>query len=194
MIVRNLMRAAGLAALVLVATVSTASAQVGVGVKGGVVFPSFSSDDLDFKNKTGYEAGLFLGGNRTGVVGAQVEFNWLQKKTDVAGVGDLKIDYFQIPVLLRLNAGTSSSNNFDFYVIVGPALSFKIGDEVEGIQLDDAFETVEFGLVAGAGIEISRFILEGRYEKGFNAINNNFHDVSDINTQSFAILAGVRFK
>ena len=104
---------------------------------------------------------------------------------------DIRIDYLQVPVLLRLNAGTDA---FAFYGIAGPAVSLKLGDEVQGVTLDDGFEGADVGLVFGGGVEITRIIIEGRYEKGFRRINDNFFDTTEIKSQSFTILFGVRFK
>ena len=57
-----------------------AGRSAGVGIKFGPTFATFSSDALDFDNRTGIHAGLFVGGSRDKVVGLQTEFNWLRKK------------------------------------------------------------------------------------------------------------------
>src|SRR5262245_35290040 len=66
---------------------STATAQ-GFGVKGGPTFSDFSSDALDFNNKTGFQAGAFFGGNRSGFLGWQGEGNWIRKETEVSATGN----------------------------------------------------------------------------------------------------------
>ena len=104
------MTLAALIALALVGSSSRAAAQ-GAGIKFGPTFATFSSDALDFDTRTGVHAGLFLGGSRDKVVGVQTEFNWLRKKGESAGQL-IRIDYLQVPVLLRLNAGSSSANGF----------------------------------------------------------------------------------
>ena len=184
-------RAIALTALALVVFASPAIAQ---GIKFGPTFATFSSDALDFKSRTGIHAGLFVGGSRDKTVGLQTEFNWLRKKAGTQSGQNIRIDYFQLPVLLRVNGGSSSANGFGVYGIVGPAVSLKIGDEVEGFTLDDGFEGADVSLVFGGGIEIARIIVEGRYEKGFRRINNSFSAPSDIKTQAFTILFGVRFR
>src|SRR5687768_13386544 len=183
-------RAIALTALALVFVASPAAAQ---GIKFGPTFATFSSDALDFKTRTGIHAGVFVGGGRDKVVGMQTEFNWLRKKAETNG-NQISIDYFQLPVLLRVNGGSSSANGFAVYGIVGPAVSLKIADEVEGFTLDDGFEGADVSLVFGGGIEVARIIVEGRYEKGFRRINNSFSEPSPIKTQAFTILFGVRFR
>ena len=182
-----------LAVFVLVGWSSPAAAQ-GAGIKFGPTFATFSSEALDFDTRTGIHAGLFLGGSRDKVVGVQTEFNWLRKKTETASGQLIRIDYLQIPVLLRLNAGSSSANGFAAYGIVGPAVELKIGDEIDGITVDDRFEGADVSLVFGGGIEIVRIILEARYEKGLRRINNSFNDFDEIKKQAFTILFGFRFK
>ncbi|HET9469163.1 MAG TPA: hypothetical protein VFO48_12150, partial [Vicinamibacterales bacterium] len=75
-------RLAVLAALSLAILVSDASAQ-GAGIKVGPTFDEFSGDALDFDNRTGIHAGIFLGGSRDNVLGFQTEINWLRKKTEL---------------------------------------------------------------------------------------------------------------
>ena len=186
------MTLAALVVLALVGSSSPAAAQ-GVGIKFGPTFATFSSEALDFKTRTGVHAGLFLGGSRDKVVGLQTEFNWLRKKTETPAGQQIKIDYFQVPVLLRLNAGSSSASGFAAYGIVGPAIELKIADDIEGVTVDDGFEGADVSLVFGGGIEIVRIIVEGRYEKGLRRINNSFSNFAEIKKQAFTILFGFRF-
>jgi hypothetical protein len=179
-------------AVSIVASAQTAVAQ-GVGVKIGPTFDEFSGEALDFDSRTGVQAGIFFGGNRDGSVGVQGEINWLRKKTELAA-RDIRIDYLQVPVLLRLNAGSRSTRGVAAYGIIGPAMELKIADEIEGVTVDDGFEGADMSLVFGGGIEAARIIVEGRYEKGLRRINNTFSDFSDIKKQAFTILFGVRFR
>ena len=179
--------------LVFIGSASTAAAQ-GIGIKFGPTFASFSSDALDFDNRTGVHGGIFFGGNRDGVLGVQSEINWLRKNVETESGPNIRIDYLQVPVLLRLNAGTNSTSGFVAYGIAGPAFELKVADEVEGVTLDDGFEGTDVSLVFGGGIEFARIIVEGRYEKGLRRINNTFSDFTEIKKQAFTILFGVRFR
>ena len=183
------------AALVIIAAAWSAPAAEAQGIKFGPTFAKFSSDARDFDTRTGWHGGIFFGGNRSGVFGLQTEINWIRKNSSNQAIAqDIRVDYLQIPVLLRLNAGTDSANGFVAYGIAGPAVSLKIGDEIEGVTIDDTFEGADVGIVFGGGVEITRIILEARYEKGFRRINDNFLDTDEIKSQSFTILFGVRFK
>ena len=192
MMIRSAARFAILAVLAVFVSASPVAAQ---GIKFGPTFASFSSDALDFSTRTGIHAGIFFGGNRDGVVGVQTELNWIRKnaQTEPEGIG-FRIDYVQIPLLLRLNAGSSSSSGFVAYGIVGPAAEVKVADEIEGFTLDDGFEGADVSLVFGGGIEIARIIVEGRYSKGFRRINDTLSSADEIKSQSFTILFGLRFR
>ena len=178
-----------LAAVGILVTSTPVFAQgVGIGVKGGAVFASFTPGDLDLDRRTGWQVGGFLGGNRTGTVGVMGEINFIQKRS--AG---FEINYVQLPVLLRVNIGSKSKSGVSVYGIGGPALDIKISDDVTGIDLDDAFESVDVEIIAGAGIELSRFIIEGRYTWGLRQVNKQFSEVDEIKTRAAAILFGIRF-
>jgi hypothetical protein len=194
MTLRSLVRVAALAVLVVFGCTRTAAAQ-GAGIKFGPTFTEFSSDALDYKNRTGIHAGLFFGGNRDGLLGLQTELNWIRKKSEPEGGGaQIRIDYLQVPVLLRLNIGSSSTSGPAVYALGGPAVDLKIADEVEGITLDDGFEGADVDLVFGGGIEVARIILEGRWDKGFRRINKTFSDLTEIKKQTFTVLVGIRFR
>jgi hypothetical protein len=191
-------RLAMLSTLVLIATAPSASAQ---GLKFGPTFAKFSSEALDFKTRTGIHAGLFFGGGRDKVVGLQTEINWLRRNTESAAGQQIRIDYLQVPVLARVNAGSSSASGPAAYAIFGPAVELKIADEIKGLTLDDGFEGADVSLLFGGGFEVAHIIVEGRYDKGLRRINSTFSNFAEtlgnsagIKKQSFTILFGVRFK
>jgi len=173
--------------------VASAARAQGVALKFGPTFTEFSSDALDYNNRTGIHMGIAFGGNRDGVIGLQSELNFVRKKSEVAGTNQqIRIDYVQLPILLRLNIGSSSASGPSIYGIAGPAFDIKVGDEVEGLTLDRGFEGADITMVFGGGIEIARVILEGRWDKGLRQINNTFSDLIEIKKQTFTVLVGVR--
>jgi hypothetical protein len=190
---RPFFRLAALAALVLVGQASVATAQ-GVGIKVGPTFAEFSDEALDFDTRTGIHAGIFVGGSRDNVLGFQTEFNWLRKNAATQSGQEIRIDYLQIPALLRLNVGSGSANGPAVYGIVGPALELKIADEIEGFTLTDTFEGADVSLLFGGGFEVLHIIIEARYEKGLRRINKTFSNFAEIKKESFTILFGLRFK
>jgi hypothetical protein len=190
-------RVLALGLLLAVGASGTALAQgIGVGVKGGLVYPDFSVDlsDYNYNSKTGWQAGMWFGGNRDGIVGVQVEINYLQKKGETqSGNGDFTINYLQVPILLRLNTPAQTKNSFQLYGVVGPSFDFKVSDSFNGINLIDEFEGTDVGIMGGVGIDVARIIVEGRYTYGLRQINKSFSDVAELKSHAFALLFGVRF-
>jgi opacity protein-like surface antigen len=171
----------------------TASAQ-GFGIKGGPTFSEFSSDALDFSNKTGTELGIFYGLSRSGLFGFQGEANWLRKKTE-GPTGEIRVDYVQFATLLRLNVGSRSASGFALYGFIGPGWDVKVADSTEGINVSDVWKGWDIGLIYGGGVEFQRIIVEGRYEQGLKQINNNiFGGTAEVTSNSVSILFGFRFK
>lgn len=184
-----------MAAVVVLGGWATASAQgAGVGIKGGVVFPDFTTDALELKGRTGWQGGIWFGGNREGVVGVQGEVNFLQNRAESELVpGDTaKLNYLQVPVLLRIH-NPSRASGFQVYGIVGPSFDVKISETIEGVSFtSDSFETLNVGAMVGAGIEFARVSVEGRYSRGLRNISKDL-EATELKSHSFALLLGVRF-
>ena len=183
----------GVLVAMFLAVPGVAKAQgVGVGVKGGYLYSSFDfenlSDVLDSSN--GWMAGLFFGGNRPGRVGVMGEIN-LQAKRGEAEMGSATIYYAQVPVLLRINGGSRSTSGVSGYGIIGPAIDLKIGEDLGNLDIDD-IESGDVSLVVGAGVEITRLIIEARGTWGLRNIVKGAEG-ADVKTRTFAILLGVRF-
>jgi hypothetical protein len=175
----------------------------GIGVKGGVLFPDFRAANIDLNNKTGWQAGLFFGGNRPGIFGFQIEVNYLRQETDLNGLppnnssATIQLDYIQVPLLLRMNIGTKSKNKFAIYGIAGPSIDAKVRERITagGQTTSDAdvFLDYNISLLFGGGVEISRIIIEGRYAVGLKVLDDNDQFAPDLKVNSFAVLAGIRF-
>jgi hypothetical protein len=67
--------------------------------------------------------------------------------------------------------------------------------EANGIDVKKGYESLDLGILGGVGIEITRFLVEGRFNKGLrNALkSDNLTNFGDIKTRSFAVLFGIRF-
>ena len=183
-VVRGLTGVVALTSMLLVAPALAGAQGIGVGVKGGFLHSSFDATDA-LDSGEGWQAGLFFGGNRNGTVGFMGEFNVQARKS-----GDATVYYFQVPALLRLNFGSSSSSGPSVYGIAGPALDLNFGEDLEASV--DAVESLDVSIVAGIGFELARFIVEARGSWGFRNIAKQSSQL-DVKTTTFAILAGLRF-
>jgi hypothetical protein len=174
--------------LLLLLALPAASQAQGVGVKGGFLYPTFKFNDFDqvINGNTGWMAGLFFADRAPGVHAA-AELNFLQKKGTYNNE-NLSINYFQIPIFVRGNFGSTGAIG---YVFGGPNFDFKIG-EGSKITLFNDYAGFDFGLTAGVGGEFSLFIVEIRGTWGLRNIAKDF-TASELKTRSFAGLIGIRF-
>lgn len=186
-----------LGVLAILVMAQPAQAQgVGFGIKGGPIYTKFSSEVVDFESRTGFQGGIFVGGNRNGVFGGQLEILYAKKSTETERLG-LKTDayFIQLPLLLRLNIGSSNRNGFIAYAIGGPSFDINLKAEQNDLDIKDNYESFDVGLVGGGGIEIARIILEGRYSWGLRNVLDATIDreFTDIKSNSFSVLVGFRF-
>ena len=169
---------------------------IGIGVKGGWLFSDLTAEGIEFDQRSGWQVGAFFGGNRPGLVGVMAEVNYGKKG---AKLGDLDYDvnFVSVPVVLRVNGGSKSLSGVSGYGIVGPQLDWLISPERDGVgvDIDDDTEGFELSLVAGAGVEITRFIVELRYIHGLRSISKTFDlpESAELKSKAFAILFGIRF-
>ena len=125
-----------------------------------------------------------------------MELNFLQKK----GKGELtssptaSLNYLDVPVFMRISAGTHTTGGVDLYFLVGPAFDFKVSETVGGTTVTDGFQGFDVGISGALGIELTRIMIEGRYTYGLRNINKNFTETTDLKSQSVALLFGLRFK
>ena len=60
-------------------------------------------------------------------------------------------------------------------------------------DVGDQVETFDFGLVAGAGIDFGRMILDARQSWGLSNINKDPGDDEKVETRTFSVMLGIRF-
>ncbi|WP_196884929.1 outer membrane beta-barrel protein [Aureivirga sp. CE67] len=147
------------------------NAQIGFGAKAGLNFGKtgdFSAigQSISADNKTGYSAGVWLR-VKVPVIGLYVrpELSYVRinSEYDVAGKRDYSLDRFDIPVLF----GTKILKIGNIFV--GPNFQYAIGND---FKFDDIKETdssdFSVGLVIGAGVELGKFGVDIRWEKGLS--------------------------
>jgi hypothetical protein len=135
----------------------------------------------------GYGYGGFLGFNLSDHVGLQAEviYSQLAQQYKIADrVNNIRIDYINIPLLLRLNTGYSKPVNLNF--VIGPQFGINVGSAVDvedngnsttTVQTKLAVKSGDVGIAYGAGLDFSL----GGYTKlglGFRGVYG-LVDVSD---------------
>lgn len=144
--------------IVALAMPASAWAQVGGGIKAGVNFAKVSGSDDDPGNRIGFTAGVFLTTNQ-GLFALQPEVIFSMQGSKFT-FGTAKIDYVQVPILLRI--GSSAKNKASVYGLVGPSFGLLVQDE----NWSDPIDRSDVGLVVGAGVTITRLLVEARYTAG----------------------------
>jgi hypothetical protein len=182
----------------------------GIGALGGINWTSVKTETNDFEidtnTGTGWQLGIWFGGNRDGRAGLMGEISYGTKKVKLinpVGTGDIVAEntYVQIPVLLRINTGARERDKPSLYFLVGPVFDIKIKSNEEFTDLftdpDEVYEGLEIGLMVGAGFEVVRIGIEGRYSWGLrnvlgtDAANNSGFGSTKFNTLS--LVAKIRF-
>jgi Outer membrane protein beta-barrel domain len=192
-------------ALALVAAASAASAQgMEIGVKGGLSLAEFSGGDNAFDqaegSRKGLVAGAFLAFPLGGPLSLQPEALFAQKGSayDFPDIDTIiKLDYVEVPLLLKARFGVFVRP----YVFAGPYVGFRLSakadsdageDGPDGVDLEDETKGIDYGYVAGAGLEIGVVLIEARYARGLAGIASDEID-DDIDNAVWSVLVGLRF-
>jgi len=194
-------RAALAGALLLCIAAAPAAAQVDVGLKGGLNLSKFTVDPeepgVDFPYSYGPTGGVFVTAG-SGAVAAQIEALYSRKgsKVDESGTETLfKLDYVDIPLLIRFNGAPANATTF--FVNVGPTIGVNFRarrEDADGNESDikDEVEQIEYGLTVGVGAQVDALVIEGRYTHGLS--NIPVEDGSeDIRHRTFSLLLGFAF-
>jgi hypothetical protein len=124
------------------------------------------------------------------------EVLYAKKKQEGSGLtGSTSLQYLEIPILARINIGSRSRNGISIYGLVGPVFDVNLKASIGDRDVKSNYESLDFGLLGGVGIEITRFLVEGRFNQGLRNVlkSDNAAAFGDIKTRSFAVLFGFRF-
>jgi hypothetical protein len=189
------------AALVLILMFgSSASAQITYGAKAGVNFAnvSFADEDVPSSSRIGLLAGAFATVPLTGWLSVQPEAIYTVKgaSIDIFDIeSDYIVDYLEVPVLARVPIQRR------VYLAVGPSIAFRIrarnrtsfGGSTEEVNIADDVESLDIGVVGAAGLEMGRWVFDGRYTHGFSDTDADTSDNVKIRNRVFSVSAGLRF-
>lgn len=169
------------------------SGGIGIGALAMATFPSFSNVPDGFDAKNGYGFGLWVGGNRNGVVGFTGEFIYLFKEEQYAGI-TAKHQALQIPALFHINFGSRQKNKPMGYGIIGPVFTINVKDEVTGGLSGNNFQSANVGMAFGAGFEVARIAIEARYNHDYKTISTGDNVIwANTKERRVELLAKVRF-
>lgn len=160
-----------LATLVFIISITAAAAmaQGRLGIKGGLNFNSLKdvsqSIEDTWSKQTGYHIGLtyqakvpFLG------LGIQPELLFERRSSENGSGNTINMDYLTLPVNIQIGLDLLL---FRPFIMAGPYLSYAIGKgELLGNVPWNDINRVDYGYTIGAGVDIWRFQISGKYMWG----------------------------
>lgn len=207
---RNLLVSLAFAAGLALPSVAVAqdTPPIRVGLLGGVNFSTFGGDDADnVKTRTGLLAGATLVKPFRSGLGLEIDALYSMKGAngDEGGASLVsKIDYIEVPVMLRYDASTTGTVIPHFGA--GVSLAYQTRCTVEessgGVtasvkcstleeQSNITFKKFDVGIVAGAGLDFksgsTTYTIGARYNFGLTDLT----DDSNLRNRAFQLFAGV---
>jgi len=150
-----------------------------------VDFPAHLPYDLTL----GLETGVYF--SQKGIINpASAKFSGIE----------IEFDYIEIPVLAKLKY--REQNRFSPHIILGPYLGFMVNAESveeggERIDLDEFTRSVDFGGLAGIGVDIRLgevvMDIQVRQSLGFNTLFDEISFDDDEKLRQLSLVVGVRF-
>lgn len=158
-----------------------------VGIKGGLNFSNFYSDEVDDQNmRTSFHAGMYFKAALNHFLAIQAEILYSRKgsttKYDnfITGDGEFShnLDYLELPILGVINV----TENINFHA--GPYFAYLLNADiqnesensdfnyVEDLDEED-FERLDFGIAAGVGFEFETVRFGVRYDYGLTEVGKS---------------------
>lgn len=195
-----------LSIVILLFAINT-SAQTHYGLKAGLNISNLNGSDAgNVDSRTGFLGGAFFAYDFNNMFSIQPEAFYSMKGAkqteSINGqtiTGTFKLDYIEIPVLLKLNIPLESGSTVRPSIFVGPALDIKVASTVEveaGGQSASAdlenINSTDFGLVFGGalGFDVSGHELgfDVRYTLGLTTVFDSSID-ADVKNGVISIAA-----
>lgn len=174
-------------------------AQSKVGIRAGVISSKQEVQNGDitenYESKLGADIAL-VADFPIGLISISPEFHWLQKGSKVEdltgtfGEKSRTFNYFELPLLLKLNLGKP----IGFFLLAGPSVGYLLNGtdkDMDGQTNDidlDFYNRAEFGAHVGGGISLGPINIDVRYIFGLTDI---FDDSNDILITNSSLGAGV---
>ncbi len=164
------------------------------GVKGGLNYSTFN-DTEDVEYKTGFLVGGYANFKiPASPMSVQPEILFAQYGADVEDSdATFVVNYIQVPVLLKFGFDTPGAKPNVYF---GPYMNFNTKAEIENndgaLNLEDSAKDTEYGVVVGAGLDVSKLRLGLRYTAGLtNVADDDFNDSAK--NGAIALTIGIAF-
>ena len=187
---------------------SAANAQIDLGVKGGLNFPTLSGDSRQiYQNQTKFRTDFYVGGYANYKITDQISFQpellyskqGAGLKTNDNSKAKLITHNINIPLMGRYEIMDGLNVEFgpQLGFLVSAKEKYELGKENTKIKATDNFKTFDFGLNFGAAYKITDELeINARFTKGLSNINDYYpqtvNDNYKITNTYFSI--GVAYK
>jgi len=150
---------------------------------------------IELKNKTGFLIGAGIELFSVPHISLEVEGLYFRKgsKVDIGGVeADYTLDVISVPALVKVKILPGPSP----YVFGGGEFSFILTHKEDDLDIKDNTKSFDYGLVFGAGYEISMpgasVFFEGRYHLGIANILKDPDPGESLKTKALAVVVGIK--
>ncbi|MDM1550033.1 porin family protein [Empedobacter falsenii] len=165
---------------------SAANAQIDLGVKGGLNFPTLSGDSRQlYENQTKFRTDFYVGGYANYKITDQISFQpellyskqGAGLKTNDNSKAKLITHNINIPLMGRYEIMDGLNVEFgpQLGFLVSAKKKYELGKENTKIKATDNFKTFDFGLNFGAAYKITDELeINARFTKGLSNINDYY--------------------
>jgi hypothetical protein len=165
---------------------SAANAQIDLGVKGGLNFPTLSGDSRQlYENQTKFRTDFYAGGYANYKITDQISFQpellyskqGAGLKTNDNSKAKLITHNINIPLMGRYEIMDGLNVEFgpQLGFLVSAKEKYELGKENTKIKATDNFKTFDFGLNFGAAYKITDELeINARFTKGLSNINDYY--------------------
>ena len=150
---------------------------------------------IEWKNKTGFLIGGGIELFSVPHISLEIEGLYFRKgsKVDIIGVeGDYTLDVISVPALVKVKILPGPSP----YVLGGGEFSYILTHKLDDVDIKDTTKSIDYGLVFGAGYELSMpgasLFFEGRYHLGVANILKDPDPGESLKTKSLVVIVGIK--
>lgn len=148
-----------------------------------------------WKNKMGFLIGGGIELFSVPHISLEIEGLYFRKgsKVEIIGVeGDYTLDVISVPALVKVKIMPGPSP----YVLGGGEFSYILTHKLDDLDIKDETKSFDYGLVFGAGYEMSMpgasLFFEGRYYLGINNILKDPDPGESLKTKALVVIVGIK--
>lgn len=159
------------------------------GIVAGVLISDEKGDDIESTaSRTGFYAGVSYKTDFSESLGLEMNLVYATMGAQFFDEIDDELNYLQLPITLNAKVFKVATVQF------GPQIGYLISATYDGVDYIDELNELDYGLVAGLGVQFpnTNFGLSGKFYYGLANINSN-SDLGEVANTSYSIGAFYNF-